>query len=156
MVVLVFGMVLPMYTNIVDEKPVTVRVLTAAFQIFSDPGNGGYRALGIVVGIGFLGLLIAIVMLIGILLFSVIRGAGKRRYARIRNVLGVLACIGTVVALIFSLIGWSSHESGVDGGWGPLVLLLGVVPTLVIIKQVSWQALWMVDDDRDRLATSGS
>lgn len=155
-VVLVLGLVLPMYTVIVDEKPATVRVLTAAFQILSDPGDGGYRALGIVVGIGFLGLSIAVVMLIGILLFSVIGGAGKRRNAWIRNILGVLACIGSVVALIFSAIGWSSHESGVDGGWGPLVLLLGVVLTLVIIKKFSWQALWVVDDDRVRLATSSS
>lgn len=155
-VVLVLGLALPMYTESVDDKPVSVWVLTAAFQAFGDLGNGGDRALGIVGGIGFLGLLIAIVMLIGILLFSVIGGAGKRRYAPIRNILGILACIGTVVALIFSLIGWSSHESGVDGGWGPLVLLLGVVPTLVIIKRVSWQALWMVDEDRDRLTTSGT
>lgn len=152
-VLLVLGLVLPMYTVIVDEKPATVRVLTAAFQILSDPADGGYRALGIVVGIGFLGLSIAVVMLIGILLFSVIGGAGKRRYAWIRNILGVLACIGSVVALIFSAIGWSSHESG---GWGPLVLLLSVVLTLVIIKRFSWQALWVVDDDRVRLATSSS
>lgn len=155
-VVLMLGLALPMYNDVVDDKPVTVRVLTAAFQAFGDPGEGDDKAFSIVVGIGFLGLLIVVVMLIGILLFSVIGGAGRRRTALIRTILGVLACIGTVVALIFSVLGWSSDKSDADGGWGPLVLLLGLVLTLVIIKRFSWQALWVVDDDRVRLATSSS
>ena len=132
------GLVLPAWSEETDDKQVTARVLTVGFMSLSEPvGQFGTAAT-----IGFLGLLLVVLLLCGVLVNSVLAGNG-REGARVRGALGTLAVIGSVVAVLFSYVGWVSDEPDVSGGVGPVVLLIGVVAAVLVLHHRPWQDLWI-------------
>jgi hypothetical protein len=137
------GLVLPAWSDEIDEKHVTARVLTVGFTSPSETIDG----FGTAAVIGFLGLLLVVLLLCCVLVTSVIWGNG-RQSARLRNVIGTLAVIGSVVATLFSYVGWVSDEPDVAGGWGPLVLLVGVILAVVLLNHRPWQDLWIKQPER--------
>jgi hypothetical protein len=56
--------------------------------------------------------------------------------------------IGSVVATLFSYVGWVSDEPDVAGGWGPLVLLVGVILAVALLNHRPWQDLWIKQPER--------
>jgi hypothetical protein len=137
------GLVLPAWSEETDEKQVTARVLTAGFMSASEPVDG----FGTAATIGFIGLLLVVLLLCGVLVNSVIWGNG-RESARLRNVIGTLAVIGSVIATLFSYVGWASDEHGVSGGWGPVVLLVGVIAAVAVLNNRPWHDLWIQQPER--------
>ena len=137
------GLVLPAWSEEVDEKQVTARVLTVGFTSPSETIDG----FGIAATVGFLGLLLVVLLLCGVLVSSVIWGNGQQG-ARLRNVIGTLAVIGSVVATLFSYVGWVSDEPDVSGGWGPIVLLVGVIVAVALLNHRPWQDLWIQQPER--------
>ena len=99
------GLVLPAWSEEVDEKQVTARVLTVGFTSPSETIDG----FGTAAVVGFLGLLLVVLLLCGVLVNSVIWGNGGQG-RELRNVIGSLAVIGPVVASLFSYVGWVSES----------------------------------------------
>jgi hypothetical protein len=143
LVLIAVGLVLPAWSGEMDEEQVTARVVTVGFIEPSEQVDG----FGTAAIIGFLGLLLVVLLLCGVLVNSVIWGNG-RQGARLRNVIGTLAVIGSVIASLFSWVGWASDEPGVSGGWGPVVLLVGVITAVVILNHRPWQDLWIQQPER--------
>jgi len=137
------GLVLPAWSEEIDEKETTARVLTVGFTSPSETVDG----FGTAAIVGFLGLLLVVLLLCGVLVNSVIWGNGGQG-ARLRNVIGTLAVIGSVVAALFSYVGWVSDEPDVSGGWGPAVLLVGVIVAVGLLNHRPWQDLWIQQPER--------
>lgn len=136
---IVAGSLLPAWSETVDDEPQTRRVLIVGFQALSEPGGG----FGVAAGIGFLGLLVILLLLCGVLVNSVIAGQGRAEHARVRGLIGALAAVGAVVATLFSLAGWGSDEPDVSGGFGPVVLLAGVIVGVLVVGHRPWHDLWL-------------
>ena len=98
--------------------------------------------------IGFLGLLLVLLLLCGVLVNSVMAGNGHAGGSLVRGVIGTLAVVGSVIATLFSLIAAGSDESGVSGGYGPVVLLVGVIAAVVLLRYEPWQDLWIDQSGR--------
>ena len=94
------GLMLPAWSEEIDEEQVTARVLTVGFMTPSGSTDG----FGTAATIGFLGLLLVVLLLCGVLVNSVLLGNGGEG-SRVRGVLGTLAIIGSVVATLFSYVG---------------------------------------------------
>jgi len=141
--VIAVGLVLPAWSEEIDEEQVTARVLTVGFMSPSETTDG----FGTAATIGFLGLLLVVLLLCGVLVHSVLLGNGGEG-ARVRGVLGTLAIIGSVVATLFSYVGLVSDEPDVSGGVGPLVLLVGVIGAVVLLAHRPWQDLWIRESGR--------
>ena len=138
------GLVLPVWSEEIDDQHLTARVLTVGFIALS--GSDDEQA-GTAPAIGFIGLVVVVLLLCGVLLNSVIAGAGGER-AVVRNTIGTLAIIGSVIATLFSFVGWASDESDVSGGVGALVLLAGVVLAVAVLRYRPWQDLWIQQSGR--------
>jgi len=136
-----FGLVLPAWSEEIDEEQVTARVLTVGFvtQTVDDFGTAAT--------IGFLGLLLVVLLLCGVLVNSVMLGNGGEG-SRVRGLLGTLAIIGSVVASLFSYVGWVSDEPNTSGGVGPAMLLVGVIAAVVLLQHKPWQDLWIDQSGR--------
>ena len=110
------------------------------FEALSEPGDG----FGVAAGIGFLGLLAVLLLLCGVLISSVVAGQGRAEFGWVRGLIGTLAIVGSVVATLFSLqVAWKSASTGVSGGWGPVVLLVGVIAGVVVLRHKPWHDLWI-------------
>lgn len=129
---LLVGLVLPAAHGTQDGKEQTVRVLTAGFQAFADD-DGGSAAIAL--GIGFLGLLVVVLLLAGLLLQAGTTDDDwhPNRGSMVRNAVGLLAVVGTAVAVLLSAIAAGSDAPNASGGWGPVVLLFGVALSLVVL-----------------------
>ncbi|GAB3664736.1 hypothetical protein GCM10027596_29630 [Nocardioides korecus] len=141
------GLVLPAWTvrQGADHERVVYRIATAGFEVLGEDDGGA------IVGTGFLGLLLVAVLEVGILVNSVVAGGGRSKNRWARTTIASLAVVGTLVPLLFSVMGVASHESGDSGGWGPLLLLVGLVVAAVLQAQRSWRDLWL-----DRPGVAGS
>ena len=130
---LLLGVVLPAGHDKLDGDPVTVRVLTAGFQVFAHADGGGTQ---IALGIGFLGLLVVVLLLAGLLVRAVLSDDDwhPNRGGLVRGAIGMLAVVGTAVAMLISAIAAGSDDSDTSGGWGPVVLMVGVVLSLVVLS----------------------
>ena len=135
------GLVLPAWSEEIDEEQVTARVLTVGFV--TQPID----EFGTAATIGFLGLLLVVLLLCGVLVNSVMLGNGGE-VSRVRGLLGTLAIIGSVVATLFSYVGWVSDESNTSGGLGPVVLLVGVIAAVLVLHHRPWQDLWIREPGR--------
>ena len=144
MALIAIGLVLPAWRERTDGESATARVLTAAFMSPAD-GFGGFDAAA---RIGFIGLLLVLVLLCGVLVNSVMAGNGRTEGARVRGVIETLAVVGSVVAVLFSFLGAVVDEPGVSGGVGPVVLLVGVIAAVVILRYRPWQDLWIDESGR--------
>ena len=133
------GVVLPAWSERPEDEPTTVRVITAGFMGLSQSFDEFAGA----ATVGFLGLLLVLLLLCGLLVSSVMAGNGRAQGARVRGVIETLAVVGSVIATLFSLVAAGSDESGVDGGVGPVVLLVGVIAAVVILRYRPWQDLWI-------------
>ena len=142
--VMAVGLVLPAWYDDIGEKDVTVRVLTVAFVASSEPVD---QFAGAAIT-GFLGLLVVLLLLAGLLLTSVMQGTGHAKGGLVRGVIEVLAVVGTLVAVAFSLVAYGSDQSDVAGGPGAFVLLAGVVAAVAILRYRPWQDLWIVQERR--------
>ena len=138
------GVVLPAWFEVTDDEPVTARVVTAGFMGLSRSFDG----FGAAASIGFLGLLLVLALLCGVLVNSVMAGNGRADGARVRGVIATLAVVGSVVAALFSFVGSVSDEAGVAGGVGPVVLLVGVIVAVVVLRYRPWQDLWIDQSGR--------
>jgi hypothetical protein len=134
------GLVLPAWHDDVHDRHVTVRVLTVGFTALSEPVD----QFGVAASVGFLGLLLVVALLAGLLAISVIQGTGHAEGALARTVIETLAVIGSVVAVLFSLVAYGSDQSDVRGGPGALLLLVGVVAAVAVLRYRPWQDLWIV------------
>ena len=132
---LLLGLVMSSGRDNLNGDPVTTRVLTSGFQAFAHAeGSGAVIALGI----GFLGLLVVVLVLAGLLLQAVLVDDWHPNRGRVfLGVVGTLAVVGTAVAVLISAIGASSDLSNVSGGWGPVVLMVGVVLSIVVLASGS-------------------
>ena len=79
-------------------------------------------------------------LLCGLLVNAVVAGGG-REGAGVRGTIATLAVIGSVIASLFSYVGWVSDESDVSGGLGPVVLLAGVLVGVAVLRYRPWQDL---------------
>ena len=141
--IIAVGLVLPAWSEEIDEEQVTARVLTVGFMTSSESTDG----FGTAATIGFLGLLLVVLLLCGLLVNSVILGNG-RDGGRVRGLLGTLAIIGSVVACLFSYVGLVSDEANNSGGVGPVVLLVGVILAVLVLHHRPWQDLWIRQSGR--------
>ena len=137
LVLIAVGLVLPAWSEETDGEEVTARVLTVGFMSLSETAG----SFGTAARIGFLGLLLVVLLICGVLLNSVMAGNG-REGARVRGLLGTLAVIGSVIATLFSYVGATSDED-VSGGWGSVVLLVGVIVAVLVMHHRPWQDLWI-------------
>ena len=137
------GLVLPAWSEEIDEEQVTARVLTVGFVSPTESTDG----FGTAATIGFLGLLLVVLLLCGVLVNSVMLGIGGEG-SRVRGLLGTLAIIGSVVATLFSYVGLVSDEPDVSGGLGPVVLLVGVIAAVLVLHHRPWQDLWIREHGR--------
>ncbi len=110
-----------------------------AFQTVSDPDGD----LGVAFRIGFLGLSTVLLLLCLVLLNSVAAGEGHSKYGRVRGLIGTLAIVGSVVATLFALLAWTADDTDGTGGWGPVVVLVGVILGVVVIHYRPWHDLWI-------------
>ena len=126
------GLLLPAWRAPVDGDPLTARVLTAGFQGFAHADGDGAE---VAIGIGFLGLLVVVLVLAGLLVQAALTDHDfhPNRGSLVRGAIGTLAVIGTAVAMLFSGIAAGSDESDTTGGWGPVVLMVGVVLSVVVL-----------------------
>jgi hypothetical protein len=139
MALIAVGLVLPAWSEVIDDETVTARVLTTAFMT-SGEAYGGFDTAA---RIGFIGLLLVLVLLCGVLVNSVMAGNGRAEGARVRGVIETLAVVGSVVAVLFSFLGAVTDAPNVSGGIGPLVLLVGVIGAVLVMSHRPWQDLWI-------------
>jgi hypothetical protein len=132
LVLLLVGLVAPAWHDRIDGDPVTVRVLTAGFLVFAHAGGSGTQ---IALGIGFLGLLVVVLLLAGLLVQAVLADDDwhPNRGSVVRGAIGTLAVVGTAVAMLLSAIAAGSDLSEVSGGWGTVVLMVGVVLSILVL-----------------------
>ena len=52
-----------------------------------------------------------------------------------------MANLGSVIASLFSYVGWVRDESDVSGSFGPVVLLAGVLVGVAVLRYRPWQDL---------------
>jgi hypothetical protein len=135
-VLMAIGLVLPAWSEEIDDKHLTARVLTVGFNAFSGPDEQA----GTAVAIGFIGLVVVVVLLCGLLVNAVVAGGG-REGAGVRGTIATLAVLGSVIASLFSYVGWVSDESDVSGGLGPVVLLAGVFVGVAVLRYRPWRDL---------------
>lgn len=140
LVSIVLGLVLRLFTSVTDDRTYRPSVLTAPFQIYTDPQGGPGAA---VVGTGFLGLLLASVGVLAALWAGVLRQGASRGVLRLVRVLTVLAIIGSVVACGFACAAWISDTRGNSGGPGAFLLLGGVLLARWIFTRRDWFDLWV-------------
>ena len=79
-VLMAIGLVLPAWSEEIDEKQVTARVLTVGFVAPGRSTSSGPRP-----RIGFLGLVLVVLLLCGVLVNAVIVGNGGREGSRVRG-----------------------------------------------------------------------
>lgn len=149
LLLIVLGLVLRLFTSVVDGTAHRTTVLTAPFQIYTDPQGGPAAA---VVGTGYLGLLLASLGVLAALWGGVVRQAASSGLLRLVRILTVLAIIGSVVACGFSGAAWISGTRGSSGGPGPFLLLGGVVLARWIFTRREWFDLWVDVPARERVS----
>jgi hypothetical protein len=135
-VLMVIGLVLPAWSEEIDDKHLTARVLTVGFVALW----GQDEQVSAVPGIGFIGLVVVVLLLCGLLVNAVAAGGG-REGAGLRGTIATLAVLGSVIASLFSYVGWVSDESDVSGGLGPVVLLAGVLVGVAVLRYRPWREL---------------
>ncbi len=132
-VLMAIGLVLPAWSEEIDDKQVTARVLTVGFSALSGPDEQA----GTAPAIGFIGLVVVVVLLCGLLVNAVVAGGGREGVG-VRGTIATLAVVGSVIASLFSYVGWVSDESDVSGGLGPVVLLAGVLVGVAVLRYRPW------------------
>lgn len=154
------GLVVPAWRGDGD----TARVVNVAYKVTTDTAlwddaGGEETAFGVGMVVGFLGLLAVSVAVIWVLLTTAFRYdplRGHRWCVR----LGVLAVIGSAIACIFSLVAFGSDEQGTEGGWGPMVLLVGSIAYQVTVTSRAMRELrfrpWADDPASAGVAAAGS
>ena len=135
-VLMAIGLVLPAWSEELDDKNVTARTLTTGFVAIW----GEQEQVSVAPGVGFIGLVVVVLLLCGLLVNAVLAGGG-REAAGVRGTIATLAVIGSVIACGFSYVGWVSDESDVSGGLGPVVLLAGVLVGVAVLRYRPWQDL---------------
>ena len=75
---IVVGSVMPAWSETIEDEAFTARVATAGFQAFAASDDD--RA--VVIGIGFLGLLVVLLLLCGVLVNSILAGQGRSERER--------------------------------------------------------------------------
>jgi hypothetical protein len=144
LVLMVLGLLLPAWSGTdSDGQHHTYRVLTAGFQVVDDSEFNDQRGLQVLLCVGFLGLVLVVVLLGAVLVSSVMGGHGSHRGGWVRRTLVVLAVVGSLVPLLLSAVAAGSDVRDTTGGWGPLVLLAGVVLAAVVLAYRPWQELWL-------------
>lgn len=138
--VIVLGLVLPAWT----EDSQRFSVLTTGFQALADDDGGDERGYFVV---GFLGLLATVLVVLWVLLYQVAGRDGRAR-SIVRTPALALAVTGTFIAVILSGTAASSNDSDTSGGWGPVVLLAGLVAAVALINWRDGHKLWMVEESR--------
>ncbi len=141
---LIAGCLVPFGYGTEAGEPVAPSVLTMPVHMLAAAGEPGgdtdELTFVVTATIGFAGLLLVVLAILGTLLVFARRdgGDGTLKLARI---LRALALIGTAAVLIFTLMYVGDREA-VDGpGWGGVVLLVGVVAYSMLLSE-PWRGLW--------------
>jgi len=137
---LVLGSALPTFTDGTDEL-VTVRLLTAPFEIFGSLGeNGDDEGFGVVMGLGFLALLACIAAAVGICFVQWHRWA-RPGFALAAKVIAWLLLVGMLVPVYFT---FASANADLDDVPGPAMWFFvpGVIAFAATALNEHLRQLW--------------
>jgi hypothetical protein len=142
---LVFGSVLPILIDGRDFDPVNLRLATAPFEIFGSLGEyEDDEGFGVVIGLGFLGLMACVVIALGICIAQWRRWAGPRT-ARTAMVVAVLLLIGMFGPILFT---FGATNPDLDDAPGPAMWYF--VPGVVIFAATAFnehlRQLWSQEE----------
>lgn len=130
---LLLGGALPTFADDRGFDPVTVRLLTAPFEVFGSLGeNGDEEGFGVAMGIGFLGLSACIVTAVGICVLQWRRWAGPG-LVRTAQVVAVLLLIGMLVPVILT---YGAANPELDDSAGPAVWYF--VPGVILFAAITF------------------
>lgn len=142
---LMLGSALPTFTDARAFDPMTVRLLTAPFEVFGSLGeNGDEEGFGAVMGLAFLGLLACILTAIGICFATWRRWAGPG-LVRTAQIVAVLLLIGTLAPVLLT---FAAAKPEMDDTPGPAVWYF--VPGAILFAAIAFNEhlrhLWCRED----------
>jgi hypothetical protein len=115
-----------------EEDDLMSRLAVVGFEAIRYRDDEGHvDGFGIVVGIGFLGLLLVTVVVLWLLGVIASTSSATKRTGPVFRVAVTLLLIGTAVAGLFALVGLGSDE--IEVGWGVVVFAGGGLLSLLLL-----------------------
>lgn len=137
-ILLVAGLLIPFGYSTERGEPFNPSVVSMPWRMIANAGeadtDGEELVFGILVIVGFLGLLAVVISMLCTLLVIVGRDASARA-VRFARVLRVLAIIGAIVVLIFTVLHMNDKLPDTSPGIGGVVLLIGVLGYALLLTE---------------------